>query len=156
MPTIQVQAVIQAPTERVFDLCRNVEVHVISTAQTHEKAVAGVTTGLLGLDDVVTWEATHLGVRQQLTSCITQFEPPFFFQDKMVCGAFEAFTHDHNFYTRGKNTVVEDRFIFISPFGLIGTIFNQLFLTEYMRNFLNQRLQVIRNISESSEWEKYL
>lgn len=72
MPVIEIELRILAPAERVFDLSRSVDLHVRSTAWTHERAVAGVTRGLLSLDDQVTWEAVHFGVRQRLTSRIRQ------------------------------------------------------------------------------------
>ena len=156
MPVIQLKTNIQAPIERVFDLCRSVEVHVRSTPQTQERVVGGVMSGLLDLNDTVTWEATHLGIRQRLTSCITICNPPFFFQDKMVSGAFESFTHNHSFGAVQGRTVVEDHFDFESPCGLIGVIFNQILLTEYMRHFLKTRLSIVKQIAESDEWRMYL
>ena len=156
MPKISLETKINAPIERVFDLCRSVEVHVKSTSHTHERAVGGLTTGLLGLNDTVTWEATHLGVRQQLTSRITVCNSPYFFQDRMVSGAFQSFTHNHYFRTDKQITVVDDQFDYESPFGLIGVVFNQLVLTDYMRSFLRRRLDIVKNIAESDEWHHYL
>lgn len=156
MPIVRLQTEIQAPIERVFDLCRNVEVHIKSTPYTDEKAVDGVTSGLLNLGDAVTWEATHLGVRQRLASHITVCKPPYFFQDKMLSGAFTAFTHDHYFHISGNTTTVEDRFNFESPFGFLGTLFNHFFLIEYMRQFLEIRLYIVKGIAESEEWKRYL
>ncbi|MEM9947257.1 MAG: SRPBCC family protein [Cyanobacteria bacterium P01_D01_bin.36] len=127
-----------------------------STAQTNELAVNGTKTGLLNLHDDVTWEATHFGVRQQLTSHITACEPYQFFQDKMVSGAFQSFTHDHHFFYQDGISTVEDKFKFESPFGPIGTVFDNLVLTEYMHVFLKHRLDVIKLIAESDEWKKYL
>ena len=156
MPKISLETKINAPIERVFDLCRSVQVHVISTAHTHEQAVGGLTSGLLGLNDTVTWEATHLGVRQQLTSRITVCNSPYFFQDRMVRGAFQSFTHNHYFRTENQITVVDDQFDYESPFGLIGVAFNQLVLTDYMRSFLRRRLDIVKHIAESDEWHHYL
>jgi hypothetical protein len=67
MPLIELSTVICAPRERVFDLARSIDAHQDSTGGTHERAVAGVTTGLIGLNAEVTWEARHLGVGQKLT-----------------------------------------------------------------------------------------
>ena len=66
MPHVQIRKQVDAPIERVFDLCRSVEVHLVSTSQTKEQVVRGRQSGLLQLNETVTWEATHLGVRQQL------------------------------------------------------------------------------------------
>ena len=58
---------IAAPPERVFDLARNIDVHQESTKGTQERAVAGVTHGLIAMGDEVTWEARHFGIKQKLT-----------------------------------------------------------------------------------------
>lgn len=156
MPVIQIQTEIHASIERVFNLCRSVEVHIASTSDTQEQSVGGITSGVLGLEDTVIWEATHLGVRQRLTSRITICEPPFFFQDRMVDGAFQSFTHNHAFYAESDITIVNDEFDFTSPFGPIGELFNQIVLTDYMRHFLEKRLRVVKRIAESDEWRNYL
>ena len=73
MPTIRVATDIGAPPPRCFDLACSVDAHVESAAGTHERAIAGVMTGLLGPGDEVTWRARHLGVSQELASRITVF-----------------------------------------------------------------------------------
>lgn len=156
MPNIYIETKIKAPIKRVFDLCRSVEVHEISTSHTHERAVDGVISGLLGINDIVTWEATHLGLRQQLTSRITVCDSPSFFQDRMVSGAFQSFTHNHYFRSENQITVVEDKFDYESPFGLIGIIFDSIILTKYMSSFLTRRLEIVKRIAESDEWKEYL
>lgn len=44
MPTIYYEIYIEAPRSICFDLARNVDVHLETTAHTKEKAVAGVTS----------------------------------------------------------------------------------------------------------------
>ena len=68
-----------------------------TTASSRERAVAGVTTGLMGAGDTVTWEAVHLGIRQRLTVRITRYARPLLFVDEMVEGAFRRLTHIHEF-----------------------------------------------------------
>lgn len=156
MPVIELQLLVRAPIERVFDVSRSVDVHIESTSQTAERAVAGVTYGLLELDDVVTWEATHFGVRQRLTSRIVAFSRPVHFRDSMVAGAFRRFDHDHAFAEVQGGTLVSDRFDFDAPLGPLGRIANLLFLTRYMRRFLSARLHVIRDVSESDRWAAFI
>jgi hypothetical protein len=43
--------VISAPRERVFDPARSMDAHQNSTEGTQERAIAGVTRGLIGLSD---------------------------------------------------------------------------------------------------------
>jgi ligand-binding SRPBCC domain-containing protein len=152
MPIIELKTVIRAPIERCFDLSRSVDLHVESTASTGERAIAGVTKGLLGLGDQVTWRARHFGVWQNLTSCITLFERPRHFRDSMVSGAFSRFDHDHFFDARGEYTEMRDVFDFTSPLGPLGRIADGLVLTRYLTHFLEERNRVIRRVAESDEW----
>jgi hypothetical protein len=73
-----------------FDLSVDVDVHQRSVAVTGERAVAGVTSGRMGLGDEVTWEARHLGKTRGLTSRITEHDRPHRFVDEMVTGAFKS------------------------------------------------------------------
>jgi hypothetical protein len=51
LPVIDLETWINAPIDRCFDLSRDIDLHMQSTAHTHEVAVAGVTRGLIGLDE---------------------------------------------------------------------------------------------------------
>jgi ligand-binding SRPBCC domain-containing protein len=118
--------------------------------------VAGVTKGLIGLDDEVTWEARHLGLRQKLTVRITVFDRPRHFQDVMIAGAFKSMAHDHPFAVHPVGTLMGDRFEFKSPFGLLGAMIDRVFLASYLRGFLVRRNEVLKNLAESAEWRRYL
>ncbi|WP_342514502.1 SRPBCC family protein [Sporosarcina sp. FSL K6-1522] len=149
MPLIEHREFVQAPIERCFDLARDVETHTRTTGKTQEKAVGGVTMGLLQAGDVVTWEAVHLGVRQRLTAKVTVMNRPYSFEDIMVKGAFHSFHHIHEFIEQGNGTVMIDRFQYRSPFGPIGVIADKLFLESYMRKFLVNRAKALKEIAES-------
>jgi ligand-binding SRPBCC domain-containing protein len=156
VPVIELTTEVRSPLERAFDLSRSVELHMASTAQTGERAVAGVTSGLMTLGQEVTWRARHFGVWQHLTSRITAFEGPVHFRDSQVRGAFHHFDHDHFFAQRGEITIMRDVFDFQSPFGILGRIADRLFLTEYMRRFLLTRNALIKSVAETEEWRRYL
>jgi hypothetical protein len=74
MPIIKTELQINAPIEICFDLARSIDIHAQSTSQTKEKAVGGVTGGLIEYGQSVTWEATHFGIKQRLTAKITEME----------------------------------------------------------------------------------
>ena len=156
MPTIELSTVIRAPRERVFDLARSIDAHQDTTSATEERAVAGVTRGLIGMGDEVTWEARHFGVRQRLTVRVTAFERPKHFQDIMISGAFKSMLHDHDFAEHPTGTLMRDRFEFESPLGILGRIADWLFLTSYMRRFLVRRNEVLEQLAQSKEWSRYL
>ena len=71
MPLIVLETIIHADKRTCFDLSRNIDFHKDSLKHSNEKAIAGKTSGLIGLGESVTWEATHFGIRQHLTSKIT-------------------------------------------------------------------------------------
>ena len=150
MPTIRIATEIDATPERCFDLARDVGAHVRSTAGTGERAVGGVTIGLLELGDEVTWEARHLGIRQRLTARISRFERPVLFEDVMVRGAFASLRHVHEFLPRDGGTTMIDTFTFTSPLGPVGAIVDRLFLAGYMRRLLVSRANELKRMAESS------
>ena len=149
MPVIRVQTDIAAPPEVCFDLARSVDAHVDSTRATGERAVAGVTSGLLNLGDEVTFRARHFGVTQELTSHITVFDRPRHFRDEMLRGAFRRLVHDHYFEPLPSGTRMIDVFDFTAPFGLIGRAAEALFLTSYLRHFLGTRARILKELAEA-------
>jgi ligand-binding SRPBCC domain-containing protein len=151
MPRIEIATSIHALRELCFDLARDIDLHTRSTPGTYEKAVAGVTTGLIGLGEQVTWEATHLGIRQRLTSRITAFDFPRHFRDSQVLGAFRWFDHDHLFETSGDVTIMRDVFEYQAPFGLLGTCADLMFLRRYLTTFLTKRSLVIKAVAEGRQ-----
>ena len=112
--------------------------------------MAGVTSGRLGLGDEVTWEATHFGVRQRLTSRITEFDPPNRFVDEMVRGAFARFRHEHQFLSVPDGTDMVDIFDYTSPLGPLGRLADRLFLRRYMTTLLRQRNAYLKRAAEST------
>jgi ligand-binding SRPBCC domain-containing protein len=156
MAIIELAIEIQAPIERVFDLSRFIELHVETTSRTGERPIAGVITGLIGPEQQVTWQARHFGIRQELTSRITAFDRPHHFRDSMVRGAFRRLDHDHFFEQRGETTIMRDRFDFESSLGLLGRIVDSQVLTSYLKTFLVERNQRIKNVAERDEWSHFL
>ncbi|MBX7226597.1 MAG: SRPBCC family protein [Chitinophagales bacterium] len=156
MPTITIITEIKAPIQRCFNLSRSIDLHQLSTCQTKEKAITGRTSGLIELDEIVTWEATHLGVRQKLTSKITAFQYPFHFRDEQIKGAFRKFVHDHFFEQKAHTTIMKDVFYFETPLGIFGKLFNCLVLRRYMENFLKKRNDFVKDVAEGNDWKQIL
>ena len=156
MPVIELTTGIAAPIGRVFDLARSIDLHTDSTAGTGERAVGGVTSGLIGPGQEVTWRARHFGVWQSLTVRVTAFERPVHFANAMLRGAFRRMEHHHWFEPSAGGTIMRDVFTFESPLGILGRIADFLFLARYMRSFLIARNRVIKAAAESGAWERYL
>lgn len=153
MPKIYLQTEIYSPIEICFDLSTSIDLNKISTAHTKEQAVAGRTSGLINLNETVTWQAIHLGFRQRLTSKITAFERPYYFVDEQIEGIFKSIFHEHIFEQANGKVIMKDIFDFRSPFGVLGNIANLLFLTNYMKSLLNGRNQIIKAFAESEKWK---
>lgn len=156
MPKIELGTEINASIEIIFDLARCIDLHEDSMSHTNEKAIDGVTKGLINLNETVTWEATHFGIKQRLTSKITAFNRPHYFQDIMLEGAFKSFTHDHFFEEKDGKVLMKDVFDYRSPLGFLGNIADFFFLENYMKELLTNRNLLIKRIAESEEWRKFL
>lgn len=157
MPIITLHTIIHSDIETCFDLSRSIDLHKLSTAKTKETAIEGVTSGLIGLGELVTWRATHFGIRQNLTSKISEYDRPFYFRDEQVKGPFKLLIHDHHFQQNDDHILMTDRFNFESPWGIAGKFFNLLVLTKYMRKFLSTRNEIIKVYAETMELkEKFI
>ncbi|NAS29566.1 cell division protein [Flavobacteriaceae bacterium R38] len=156
MPKIELQTKIKADKRIVFDLSRSIDLHKISTKHTNEEAIAGRTSGLIELNESVTWKAKHFGVTQKLTSKIIEFEKPNHFTDEMVEGVFKKFRHEHHFSSFENGTLMIDIFDYESPFRILGQIADKLFLKKYMINLLNKRNLVIKDFTESEKWKEII
>ena len=156
MLKIELTTEINAPIERCFLLSLSVDLHTISTKETNEKAIAGITSGLMKLNDTVTWRAKHFGIYQNLTSQITKYEYPTCFVDEQMKGAFKRIYHEHQFQQKENGTIMKDIFEFEAPFGFLGKAFSKLVLANYLRSFLEKRNTTIKEVAESETWKMLL
>jgi len=154
--TIQLETRIAAPATRCFLLSLSIDLHMDSTGSTRERAVAGVTTGLIGDGESVTWRGRHFGFMLRHTSKITQYEPPEFFQDVMTAGLFRSFEHDHRFQQHDTETVMRDELRFAAPLGILGRTVERFVLRNYLTRFLRERNQFVKEVAESQRWREYL
>lgn len=156
MPKIELETVIEAPIERVFDLARSIDLHKLSTKGTDERAIDGKTSGLIELGETVTWKAKHFGIYQKLKVQITEFDNPHMFCDVMLKGAFRKMRHIHKFRQEGKHTRMIDEFVFESPLGLLGKIVDSFFLKRYMKNFLIEKNKELKFFAENDKWKEII
>ncbi len=151
MIEIRVETEIHASQERCFDLARSLSMHVVTTGKTRERIVSTHPSDLLELGDEVTFEATHFGVRQRLTSRIVEFERPNRFVDQMQKGAFRSLRHEHLFEKiDDESTKMIDILQFESPLGPLGGLVDRLFLRSYMEQFIRGRGQAMKAVTEAT------
>lgn len=156
MARIHITTFISAPVERVFNLSRSINLHSISTAHTNEKAIAGTTTGLINLNETVTWQARHLFKTRLHTSKISALESPVFFVDEMTKGDFKSFRHEHHFKQVDNGTIMIDILEFEIPYGATGKFFNAIYLKKYLEKFLIKRNSTIKEYAQTQKWKAVL
>jgi ligand-binding SRPBCC domain-containing protein len=125
------------PVEQLFDLSLSIDEHMASMGQSAERAIAGVTSGLIGLGETVTWRARHFGIWFTMTSRITSLERPTRFVDEQVGGPFRSFHHEHVFTQEGETTVMVDTVSIASP--IFGRLAERVVLIPYLRRLIRRR-----------------
>jgi ligand-binding SRPBCC domain-containing protein len=152
---LELQTYIAAPIERVFDLARSVDAHLASTGPSLEQVVQGRKKGLLEMGEEITWEGIHFGIRQCLCVKMVELQRPNFFRDTMLKGAFSRFTHAHYFHFENGITVMKDAIDYEVPFGIVGRTFDGLILSNYLRRFIGNRNQYLKEVAESDQWKRF-
>ncbi|MDF2989877.1 MAG: cyclase [Microbacterium sp.] len=138
MVEFELRTVVPAPRERAFARSLDIDLHVASMARSRERAVGGVTSGSIGLDEDVTWRAWHFGVPFRMTSRITELDAPHRFVDEQIRGPFASFRHEHRFEEAAAGTLMIDRVRFVAPLGVLGRV-AELVLKPYLRRLIADR-----------------
>ena len=125
--------------ERLFDLARSIDAHIESQQRAGERAIGGVTSGLIGEGQEVTWRARHFGVPLTMTSRITSLEFPVSFVDEQVRGPFKTLRHVHEFEATSTGSIMTDRVEFTAPFGVLGRLVERLVLRPYLQRLVENR-----------------
>jgi len=129
---------VRAPIDRVFDLALSIDAHLDSMSGHHERAIAGVTSGRIGLGEDVTWRARHLEIRWTMTSRIVELDRPTFFADEQVRGPLARYRHEHSFTIVDGGSQVVDRVSFVAPYGRLGLLVEPI-LRWYLRRLIDRR-----------------
>lgn len=150
MTLIKLITKIKAPVQVCFDLARSIDLHTQSMQHTGEKAIAGITNGLIGLGQTVTWQARHFGITMQMTSKITELQYATSFTDEQVNGPFKHLKHQHTFQQIGCYTLMCDYFEFESPLGWLGRLTDRLVMKDHLSRLLLKRNEEIRAAAEAA------
>ena len=150
MIELTVETLILASPDVCFDMARDMNAHAKTMASSGERIVACPPSGMLEMDDEVTFEARHFGIRQRLSAKIVHFDPPFSFTDEMLSGAFKSLRHEHRFSAEGDGTLMTDVVVLSAPFGPIGWLAERIFLRRYMRKVLVERGLGLKGLCEKA------
>jgi ligand-binding SRPBCC domain-containing protein len=149
MTTINIITKVNAPIQKVFDINRNIDIHQKSASKTNEIAIDGVTSGLINLNETVTWRGKHFGIYLTHKSRMTAMNFYDYFVDEMEEGKFKSFRHEHFFEEQNGITTMTDKLCYETPFGVFGQLFDYLFLKKYLTQFLLGRNRVLKELSEN-------
>ncbi|WP_433833847.1 SRPBCC family protein [Flavobacterium anhuiense] len=149
MTEINLTTKINAPKQIVFDASRNIDIHQKSARKSQEKAIAGITFGLINLNETVTWRGKHFGFYLTHKSRITAMNFYDYFVDEMEEGKFKSFKHEHFFEEENGMTIMKDKLQYETPFGIFGKLFDVLFLKKHQTKFLLNRNKVLKDVSET-------
>jgi ligand-binding SRPBCC domain-containing protein len=133
------QALLPVDPETAFDLSLSIDAHLDSFERSGERAIGGVTAGVIGLGEFVTWRARHFGITWTMTSTITEWDRPRRFVDEQRKGPFRSFRHEHRFEPTDQGTRLLDHVEFEAPFGLLGRAVERLVLARYLRRLIDVR-----------------
>jgi ligand-binding SRPBCC domain-containing protein len=151
MTTIQLTTKINASKPIVFDVSRDIDFHQQSLSHTSEKAIAGRTSGLIELDETVTWQGKHFGFQLTHQSKIIEMHQYDSFADEMLKGCFTSFVHYHYFEEEKDATIMIDEVYYETPFGVLGKLFDVLLLKRYLRKLIEKRNEAIKQQSEKTK-----
>lgn len=136
---IREETIINATPKAVFDVSRDIGLHLEHGKAHGEIVVKGRTEGLMQQDEIITWEAKHLGMRRRLTVLMEKTIDPELIITTMTKGPFSHFVHFHRIQAQGNQTLLIDDVFIKAPFGILGYFAEILFLKKYMRDFIRNR-----------------
>ncbi|MGL4558157.1 MAG: SRPBCC family protein [Afipia sp.] len=122
---------------KLFEISLDIDAHVSSMQRSGEHAIAGRTSGAIGMGETVTWRARHFGIWFTMTSKTTELEEPVRFVDQQVSGPFKIFVHEHRFESVGDGCRMTDTITVGSP--IFGRLAERVVLVPYLRHLITKR-----------------
>lgn len=154
METIRLTTWVDAPMDRCFKLATSIDLHLAATAEMQEKAIGGVTSGLIGEGESVQWRGRHLGRWITHTSQVDGWRPFTYFREVMTEGSFARFEHEHHFALMDDGTRMRDEIRFAAS-GPMARFVEKL-ARRHLIAILRRRNALIKRAAESEEWRRYL
>jgi ligand-binding SRPBCC domain-containing protein len=144
---------VNAPVELCFKLAVSID---LQKAATGLKAIDGITSGLIGPGETVTWQGRGSIGKFTHKNLIEVWRPYNYFRVIMVDGPFAAYEHEHHFAPMNDGTRVRSEIRFATAKGLLGRISEKLFLRKRMEKLLKQQNALLKSVAESDQWHEYL
>lgn len=145
----ELTTVIRAPVQTVFEASLDIDAHLGSMEASGEQAIAGVTSGKIGLGETVTWRARHFGINWTMTSIISEMDEPRRFVDEQQRGPFRRFRHVHEFEPIDDGTSMRDQIEFDAPLWWLGDVVERAVLGRYLPKLILERNRFLKRRLES-------
>ena len=152
MARIHLTTFIAAPTERVFDLTRNLAVYKYVFNSRKEKFSSAAGTKLLSKEESVSIVAKHLGKERVTTLKITTLDRPLLLVEEQSKGDLQMYRHEHHFKPIDNGTIVIDLIDFGEPRDFVGRYLGKIYLKNYIEELVRKRNELIRSYAETEKW----
>jgi ligand-binding SRPBCC domain-containing protein len=155
MFTLRHRILVRAPIDRCFALSTHL---AVVERELGMHPVEGRVHGLVTAGDTVRWEGMQLGFANYHVSLIVPetWDPPHFFQDRMIAGRFRSFEHDHRLTETPDGTLLEDQVRFTMRFGWPGWVVGRVILVPHILGLMRRRFDLLKRLAETEEWRQYL
>jgi ligand-binding SRPBCC domain-containing protein len=153
MITVRTTTQVNAPIERCFQLSLSAALRQEAVGS---EPVSGRTTGLIGLDDKVTWAKGLFGWGSRQENRVEALRPDLFFREVSSVESPGRLEHDHHFAPMNDGTRIRDEIQCSAPEGWRGLIAERFFLRRRMTEYLKRRNAIIKQAAESEGWHHYL
>lgn len=141
--------------ERCFRLATSIDLQLAAVAaEPQEKAIGGVTSGLIGEGEWVQWRGRHLGRWRTHTSKVDGWRPFTYFREVMSEGPLTRFEHEHHFAVMDDGTRMRDEIHFAAS-GMMARMVEKV-ARRHLIGLLKRRNALIKSAAESEEWRRYL
>jgi ligand-binding SRPBCC domain-containing protein len=160
---------IHAPIDRVFALScsvaivqRELGMHPVASHPSEKRTLAGDrgwrTTGLVTASDTIRWQGMQLGFPNYHVSLIVPetWDPPHFFQDRMIAGRFKSFEHDHRLTETAEGTRLDDEVRFSMKLRWGGALTGRAIVAPHIRRLMRRRFYLLKRLAETDEWKQYV
>jgi len=92
------------------------------------------------------YQIRWFGLPVNWRSVITEYEPPFFFEDEQAAGPYAHWRHRHDFKPSEYGALVSDEVEYALPFGLLGRLAHRVAVERHLRQIFDYRQETLAAI----------
>lgn len=86
------------------------------------------------------------GIKLDWMTEITAVSEGKYFIDEQKCGPFKIWHHEHHFEETSAGVLMRDKLIYAMPFGIVGTLANNLIAGKKVKEIFRHREEVIKTL----------